>query len=465
MSFRIEKDFLGEKKIPQDVYYGIHTLRAIENFSVSGYKIEPIFIKALGFVKKASALTNKELGYLKDDISGAILQAIDELIENRHDNQIVVDPLQGGAGTSTNMNLNEVIANRALELLGKKKGDYSVISPLKHINMHQSTNDIYPTAMKVAAIFLLKNLEAEIIEFQSALQEKEKDFDDVLKVGRTETQDAVPLTLGKTFSAFSDAIGRDRWRIFKCCERLRVVNLGGTMIGTGIAAPRDYIFMVTDKLREITRLNLSRGENLIDATQNHDPFVEVSGIIKAHAVNLRKIASDLRILSSAGIAEIKLKPLQAGSSIMPGKVNPVVPEMIEQCVIKVFANDFIVTESASRGELELNAFLPILNFALLESLSILTKAVGIFTRKSIKHISVQKELCRRNVENSFGFLTALVPLLGYDVVESVARKAQKTGETPLNIILDSRLASKSQIDKILTPENFSKLGFDPPKER
>ncbi len=468
MSFRIEKDFLGEKKIPQNVYYGIHTQRAVENFPVSGYKTEPVFIKALGLVKKASALTNKELGYLKDDVSGAILQSIDELIENQHDDQMVVDPLQGGAGTSANMNINEVIANRALELLGKEKGDYSYVSPLEHVNMHQSTNDVYPTAMKVAAIMLLKDLEAEIIELQVVLQEKEKEFDDVLKVGRTEMQDAVPLTLGKTFSAFADAIGRDRWRIFKCCERLRVVNLGGTMIGTGIAAPRDYIFMVTDKLREITRLNLSRGENLIDATQNHDVFVEVSGIMKAHAVTLRKIASDLRILSSGprtGFGEINLKPLQAGSSIMPGKINPVIPEMMEQCVLKVIANDFIITESASRGELELNAFLPVLNFALLESLSILIKSVGIFTRKCIKHITSQKEVCRQNVENSFGVLTALLPVLGYEKVQEVAGRADKSGRPPIEIILESGLMSREDLDKILTPENFSKLGFDPPRKK
>lgn len=468
MEYRTEKDLLGEKSIPADVYYGINTVRAIENFPVSGYCTDPVFIKSMGLVKKACLLANHELGYLSKELFDPVLQATEELIGNMLDTHIVVDPLQGGAGTSTNMNVDEVIANRALEIAGKPRGDYAVIHPLKHINLHQSTNDVYPTAMKVAGLLLLDEAEVVVSALQNELQNKEKQFAGVLKVGRTELQDAVPLTLGKTFSAFADAITRDRWRIFKSRERLRVVNLGGTMIGTGISAPRDYIFLVTEKLREISGLNVSRGENLIDATQNHDPFVEVSGILKAHAVNLRKIASDLRLLSSGprtGIGEIKLEPRQAGSSIMPGKVNPVIPEMVEQCAVKIVANDYIVTETASRGELELNAFLPLLNFAFIESLRLIIKTDEILLEKCIKTIEADEQVCRKNVDAGLGVLTGLLPLLGYDAVQKIADEAHRTGRSPVSIIEEQGIMNKSDIEKFLSPDNFSRLGFDPPKTK
>ncbi|MCD6459947.1 aspartate ammonia-lyase [bacterium] len=464
MNYRIEKDLLGERKIPNTLYYGIHTLRAMENFPLTSYKIDPAFIKSFGLVKKACILTNAELGYLKKTLVSPLVTAVEELIENKLDDHIVVDPLQGGAGTSTNMNINEVIANRALETAGRKKGDYEYIHPINHVNLHQSTNDVYPTAMKTAALMLLIDAETAIAELQNAFQEKEKEFAHILKTGRTQLQDAVPLTLGRTFSAFADAVARDRWRIFKCRERLRVVNLGGTMIGTGITAPRDYIFTAADTLRNITGLNISRGENLIDATQNNDPFVEVSGILKAHAVNLRKIANDLRLLSSGpktGIGEIRLFPLQAGSSIMPGKVNPVIAEMIEQCAVKIFANDLIITETASRGELELNAFLPLLNFALMESLRLCINGNNIFREKCISRIKADETQCRRNVNNSLGFLTGLLPKLGYGKVQEIAEQSYKTGKTPSDIIIENQIMTAGEVKKLVTPENFSKLGFDP----
>ena len=464
MGYRIEKDLLGERKVPDSAYYGIHTLRAKENFPVTNYKTDPVFIKAAGLVKKACLLTNAELGYIEEPILTPLLTAIEEFCLNQLDDHIIVDPLQGGAGTSFNMNVNEVIANRALEIAGKEKGGYSFIDPIKHVNMHQSTNDVYPTAMKTAGLMLLAEAETAIAELQNTLQEKEKEFGHILKTGRTQLQDAVPLTLGRTFSAFADAVGRDRWRIFKCRERLRVVNLGGTMIGTGITAPRDYIFMVCDMLRNITGLNISRGENLIDVTQNNDPFVEVSGIIKAHAVNLRKIANDLRLLSSGprtGIGEIKLEPLQAGSSIMPGKVNPVIPEMIEQCAVKIFANDLIITETASRGELELNAFLPLLNFALIESLRLCVNADNILREKCISTIHANETVCRHNVETSLGFLTGLLPRLGYHKVQEIAEQSYLTGKKPADVILENQLLTADEVKKLVTPENFSKLGFDP----
>ncbi|MDX9701633.1 MAG: aspartate ammonia-lyase [Candidatus Auribacterota bacterium] len=462
---RKELDALGEKTIPQDVYYGIHTVRALDNFSVSGYRFDRIFIKAFGLVKKACAMTNLKLGYLDSDRATVILQATEELIENRLDDHIAVDPLQGGAGTSTNMNINEVIANRALELAGRKKSEYSYIHPLRHINLHQSTNDVFPTAIKVSALLLLNEAETAVSELQNELQKKEHQFAHILRAGRTEMQDAVPLSMGRTFAAYADALSRDRWRIFKSRERLRVVNLGGTMIGTGIAAPRDYIFMVCDTLRSITGLNISRSENLIDATQNHDPFVEVSGIMKAHAVNLRKLSADLRLLSSGprtGLQELRLEPMQAGSSIMPGKINPVIPEMIEQCAVKIFSNDFIITETASQGQLELNAFLPLLGFSLIESLRITINADNLLRTRCISTLSVDEQICRKYVTESFGILTGLLPRLGYDTVEKIATAAHASGKPPAQIIIEQGLMSQNELDSFLTPEQFSKLGFEPP---
>ncbi len=461
---RKEHDALGEKTIAPDVYYGIHTVRAMENFAVSGYRLDPVFIKSLGLVKKACAMTNHRLGYLDDDRANVLLQAIDDLIENRLDDHIVVDPLQGGAGTSTNMNINEVIANRALELAGKQKSEYDHIHPLKHVNLHQSTNDVFPTAIKVAALLLLNEAETVVAELQNELQKKEHEFAHILRTGRTEMQDAVPVSMGRTFAAYADAISRDRWRIFKSRERLRVVNLGGTMIGTGIAAPRDYIFMVCDTLRSITGLNISRSENLLDATQNNDPFVEVSGIMKAHAVNLRKLAADLRLLSSGprtGFGELRLQPLQAGSSIMPGKVNPVIPEMIEQCAVKIFSNDFTITETASQGQLELNAFLPLLGFALIESLRLIINADTLLRTRCIATLSADEQVCRKYVTDSFGLLTGLLPKFGYDKVEKIAQDAETSGKSPSEIIVEQGLMTLEELDSFLTPEQFSKLGFNP----
>lgn len=467
MTDRLEKDLLGELPVPADAYYGIHTVRAMANFAVTGYRFDRVFISAFGLVKKACAMTNRRLGYLDDERAGYILQATEELIANRFDDQIVLDPLQGGAGTSTNMNINEVIANRALELAGRQKGDYGYIHPLRHINLHQSTNDVFPTAIKVAALLLINEAEPAVAELQNELQQCEHRFAHILRCARTELQDAVPMSMGRTFSAYADAVSRDRWRIFKCRERLRVVNLGGTMIGTGIAAPRDYIFMVCDTLRSITGLNVSRSENLIDATQNHDSFVEVSGILKAYAVTLRKLAADLRLLSSGpntGIGELRLEPLQAGSSVMPGKVNPVVPEMIEQCAVKLFANDMIITETASQGQLELNAFLPLLGFALVESLRIIINATNLLREKCIMTLAADEQVCRSYVDTSFGMLTGLVPRFGYETVEQIAKQAIQNGKPPADIIKEQGLMTPQELEKYLTPEQFSQLGFTPPKQ-
>ena len=313
MKFREEKDFLGTVEIPQDVYWGIHTYRAVENFGVSGYKTHSTFIQALGFVKLACALVNKDLSKeakplfglstpASQEKAGAIIEACEELIQGKFNDQIIVDPIQGGAGTSLNMNVNEVIANRALEILNKNKSEYEFIDPIEDINLHQSTNDVYPTALKIACILLLRKLEKEVIALQESFQDKEKEFADIVKVARTQLMDAVLITLGKEFSAYAEAISRDRWRIYKCEERLRVVNIGGTAVGTGLSAPRKFIFGVVDKLRDLTGIGLARAENLVENTQNLDVFSEVSGILKAHATSLIKISNDLRLMNSGPIA-------------------------------------------------------------------------------------------------------------------------------------------------------------------
>ena len=378
---REETDLLGSLQIPADALWGIHTARAIENFPISGQLIHLELIKAYGEVKLACAQTNNQLGFWANPKKAdAIEKACFELSQGLLNEHIKVDALQGGAGTSTNMNVNEVIANRALQLLGEKPGNYEIVSPLNDINLHQSTNDTYPTALKIAAIRLFRQLEQNVLELQEAFQQKEKEFAHIVKIGRTQLQDAVLTTLGREMSAYAEAFNRDRWRIYKCEERLRVVNLGGTAIGTGLGAPRQFIFRVVDRLRENTNIGLARSENLIDGTQNTDVFVEVSGILKACASNLFKVSNDLRLLSSgpdAGLAEINLPQKQAGSSIMPGKVNPVIPEAAAQAALLAMGNDQVIASACSAGNLELNQFMPLVAHTLLESLSVLNNACKI----------------------------------------------------------------------------------------
>ena len=444
-------------------YWDQETARAVENFNVSGYRIAPVFINSYAFVKLACARVNHQLGYLSDEISQAIEWACQQLIEGKFHEQIVVDPLQGGAGTSTNMNFNEVIANLALEKLGIEKGSFHKIHPLHQVNLHQSTNDVYPTALKVAVLFLLKDLEKVTADLQTELQAKEMEFKDIVKLARTQLQDAVPMTLGMTFGAWSEAIARDRWRIYKCRERIKVVNLGGTAIGTGLNAPRQYIFIVADQLRRLTGLNLSRSENLVDATQNLDPFAEVSGLLKVYAVNLLKISNDLRLLASGpggGLAEIVLPARQKGSSIMPGKVNPVIPEMIGQIALKVISNDTIVAQTAGMGNLELNQFLPLLGFSLLESLHMLVNAVPRFTDLCIKDIQANPANCERNVLNSQALATVLVASLGYSKVEELVRETEETGKKIINLLIEKKLFSEAEITELMAPTNMYKLGFN-----
>lgn len=461
---RIERDGLGETPIPADVYWGIHTSRAVRNFPFSGYRLHPAFIRAFAQVKLACARTNALLGHLAGECGPAVIKACAELASGKLHDQIVVDAFQGGAGTSTNMNFNEVIASRAAELLGGERGDRELVDPLRHVNMHQSTNDVYPTALRVAVLTLLTELEEELASLQESLQRKEAEFRDVVKVGRTELMDAVPMTLGMTFSAFAEAVARDRWRVFKCRERIKRVNLGGTAIGTGLGAPRDYVLAVAGELAAVTGLPVSRAENLVDATQNADAFVEVSGMLKACAANLLKIASDLRLLSSgpaAGLGEIVLPPLQAGSSIMAGKINPVMPEAVTQAALRVMGNDQVVTMAAGLGQLELNHLLPLIAHSLLESLTLLTASCRGLATDCVDGIQARPEQCRRHVEQSAALATVLVPALGYGTVERIVGEAREQGVTVAARIEAAGIASGEAVERLLSPRRLCKLGFTP----
>lgn len=461
---RREHDALGELDVPAGAYYGIHTMRAVKNFPFSGYRLTTPFITAFAQVKQACAITNADLGHLEQELADAVIAASKELATGALSKHMVVDAFQGGAGTSTNMNVNEVLANRAEELLGGNRGEYSRVHPIHHVNMHQSTNDVYPTALKVAVLRLLVDLESEVTKLQETLQAKENEFRDVVKVGRTELTDAVPMTLGMTFGAFADAVARDRWRIFKCRERIKKVNLGGTAIGTGLGAPREYVLKVTETLRHICGLPISRAENLVDATQNMDSFAEVSGMLKAYAANLLKISSDLRLLSSGpatGLGEISLPPLQAGSSIMAGKINPVIPEAVTQVAIKVMGNDQTITLATGMGQLELNHLLPLLAHSLLESLTLLINATKGLSQDCIPGIAANRERCLSHVEQSRALATILVPMLGYAKVDTLIADAQISGRTIRDEIIHQGVASREVIDTLLSPKRLCKLGFTP----
>lgn len=456
---REEHDLLSSLQIPEDSYTGIHTQRALENFAVSGYKIDEDFIKAYGLVKLACIKTiGDEANSNKDNLSTlrpfghstAIAQACTELAEGKLNDYIIVDALQGGAGTSLNMNVNEVIANRALELEGKSKGDYETISPLNDVNKYQSTNDTFPTALKIAAIYKFRKLEKAVIQLQEALEAKEKEFRQIVKIGRTELQEGVLTTLGREFSAYAEAIARDRWRIYKCEERLRVVNIGGTAIGTGLGAPRKYIFQVIEELRELTGIGLARAENLVENTQNADVFSEVSGILKAHATNLIKIANDLRLLNS--YKEIKLPPVQAGSTIMPGKINPVIAEMTAQIGLKVLGNDVIISHASALGQLELNQNMPLIAFTLLESLNLLINTNKIFVSKCINGIVANEEYIKENLYSSTATLTALLPKLGYEKLSEIAHELHGTKQNIKEYILQNNLMSEDEFEHLISAE-------------
>ncbi len=449
-------------ELPADARYGVHTARALENFPLLGRPVHPALVRAFGAVKLAAARTNRELGCFADPAKAdAMERACREMLEGTLAADVPVDALQGGAGTSTNMNVNEVLANRALEFLGQSCGAYDLVSPLDDLNLHQSTNDTYPTALRIAAIWALKELERQVLALQEAFQAKEKAFAHVVKVGRTEMQDAVLMTLGREMGAYAEALNRDRWRLAKCEERLRVVNLGGTAIGTGLAAPREFIFKVVDELRDITGLGLARAENLVEATQNADVFVEVSGLLKALATTLMKVSGDLRLLSSgpeAGLGEIKLPPRQAGSSIMPGKVNPVIPEAVTQAAILAMAHDHAISFAVSLGSLELQPFMPLIAHSLLESLDLLARACGILRKHCVEGLEADEARCRLHVENGTAAATALLPMLGYEGTCALVERANASGRDLKAQGLHEGLFTEEQFRELISPEAVNRLG-------
>lgn len=462
MQYRTEQDLIGSKEIPLAAYYGIHTARAADNFKVSRQLVHPELIKALAVVKQAAAETNVSLGLLDPALGNAIFQAAGEVAEGRLAEQFILDALQGGAGTSTNMNVNEVVANRAIEILGGEKGDYSLVHPLDHVNLSQSTNDVYPTALRIAGIRLLAILSQSCALLQGALQVKEAEFAGVLKLARTQMQDAVPITLGQEFSAWAEAVARDRWRLYKVEERLRQVNLGGTAVGTGLNADRKYIFTVIERLRSLTGLGLSRNENMIDGTQNADVFVEVSGLLKACATTLIKISGDLRLLSSGprgGLGEIRLPDLQAGSSIMPGKINPVLPEMAAQVAFQTIAQDMAITLAAQGGQLELNAFLPLIAANLLPAMESLGHAMRILADGCIRGIEAVPEKCLTHLHNSVGIITALSPHIGYDAASQLAKIALQDSRPVRELILEAGLFSAKELDQLLQAHELTHPGI------
>ncbi len=462
MNMRTEHDLLGSMDIPADALWGIHTARAVGNFSgLAGRAVHPALIHAYGAVKLACLRANAELGLWDESTVSAIAAACEEMMGGELDEHIRVDALQGGAGTSTNMNVNEVLANRALQHLGRPPGDDDTIHPLDDVNRHQSTNDTYPTALKVAAMNLLAELERSVIALLETFQAREKDFADIVKVGRTQMQDAVLITLGREMAAYAEALGRDRWRLYKCTERLRTVNLGGGAIGTGLGTPRQFIFRATEHLKEITGLGLGRAENLVEATQNADVFVEVSGIVKALASNLLKICGDLRFLSSgpqAGIGELLLPAVQSGSSIMPGKVNPVIPEAVTQAAMRTIANDGAITQACSAGHCELNPFLPLVTESLLENLTILRGACEMLRTRCVETMQADPAVCQSSVDGTTAIVTALVEPLGYEAAQDITLAASREGKPIREVVIERGLMSGEAFDALLTAERVMQLG-------
>ena len=460
--YRVEKDSIGVKDIPEEVYYGVQTLRAAENFHITGLNMHPEIINSLAYIKKASAITNCEVGILEKKKAQAIVQACDEIIEGKFHDDFIVDPIQGGAGTSLNMNANEVIANRAIEILGGKKGDYTIVNPNDDVNCGQSTNDVIPTAGKMTSLHMLQNLKKQLLRLYDALNEKAKEFDHVIKMGRTQMQDAVPIRLGQEFKAYSVAIMRDIHRMDKAMDEMRTLNMGGTAIGTGINADENYLRRIVPNLSEISGMEFIQAFDLIDATQNLDSFVAVSGAVKACAVTLSKMSNDLRLMSSgprAGFGEINLPAKQNGSSIMPGKVNPVIPEVVNQVAFNIIGNDMTITMAAEAGQLELNAFEPIIFYCMFQSIDTLGYAVETLVDNCIVGITANEERCRQLVENSVGIITAICPHVGYEKTADIAKKAINSNESVRSLILKENIMDEEELSRILDPIHMTEPGI------
>ena len=457
--YRIEKDFLGEKRIEKDCYYGIQTLRASENFDITHTSLSlfPTFIKSIAKVKKACALTNYELGDLSDAQRDAIIQACNEIIDGKFHDQFIVDPIQGGAGTSTNMNANEVIANRALEIMQKPRSSYDIIHPNNHINMSQSTNDVYPTAIKITLHELIYKLKDSLRFLRDAFEEKAEEFKDVLKMGRTQLQDAVPMTLGQEFKTYSVMIDEDIFRLRDCQALLKEVNLGATAIGTGINTKAAYQRKVISNLREVTGVDYISAGNLIEATQDTGAFVHISGILKRVAIKISKVCNDLRLLSSgprAGFNEINLPKVQPGSSIMPGKVNPVIPEVVNQVAFEVIGADTTISIACEGGQLQLNVFEPLIAYKLFTSINMMRRSFYTLAEKCIKGITANEDVCMENILNSVTIVTSLNPILGYEKSSALAKEALATNKRVYDIIIEQELFTKEELDELLHPKNM-----------
>ncbi len=454
MEMRIEADSIGSMAVPADAYYGVQSLRAKKNFNITGKPMHPAFIRNLARIKKAAAMTNQNINRLDDKIAAAIIRACNEIISGRFQDQFIVDSIQGGAGTSANMNANEVIANRAAEILDGVKGDYSLVHPNDHVNMAQSTNDVIPSAGKLTVLELLPMTIGELKRLHSALLKKSNEFDHILKIGRTQLQDAVPMRLGQSFRAYASVIARDIDRLEKSGEEMSALNMGGTAIGSGINANSAYLAQIIPNINKVCKTSCKQAADLFDATQNLDGFVYISGVLKTCGVNLSKMCNDLRLLSSgprAGMAEISLPAKQNGSSIMPGKINPVIPEVVTQVAFQIIGNDTAITMAAEAGQLELNAFEPVLFYNLFESIETLKGAVTTLVDNCITDISANEERCLELLENSVGISTALCPFLGYRKAAELAKKSLETGVKLKDLVLEETLLTKEQLEEVLNP--------------
>ena len=460
--YRSEHDSIGERTLPKDVYYGVQSLRAAENFHITGLTMHPEIINSIAEIKKASAITNYEIGLLDKRVADAIVRACEEIADGKLHEEFIVDPIQGGAGTSLNMNANEVIANRAIELLGGEKGDYTLVNPNDHVNYGQSTNDVFPSAGKMAVLKLLIRAQIQLERLYKALTQKAEKFDSVIKMGRTQLQDAVPIRLGQEFRAYSEAIRRDIVRLERAQDEMRCLNMGGTAIGTGINADEEYLRRIVPTLSKVSGLRLIQAFDLIDATQNLDEFVAVSGAVKTCAVNLSKMCNDLRLMSSGprcGLGEINLPPRQNGSSIMPGKVNPVIPEVVNQVAFNVMGNDLTITLAAEAGQLELNAFEPIIFWNLTHAVEFLTYAVNTLTDHCIVGITANVERCKDMVDHSVGIITALCPHIGYSAAAELAKRAIETGASVKSLILQEGILDEAALEQILDPYSMTEPGI------
>ena len=452
--YRIEKDSIGTKQVPVEAYYGVQSLRGCENFQITGQRLRSEFIDSMAQIKKACAICNYNVGELEANIKDAIVRASEEILEGKLHDQFICDPVQGGAGTTANMNANEVIANRAIELLGGQKGDYSIVHPNDHVNRAQSTNDVIPSAAKITTAKLLKKAIAQVEDLDAALTRKAEEFQDIIKMGRTQMQDAVPIRLGAEFGAYSKAIRRDIQRLNVALTEMYAINMGGTAVGTALNANPAYVDALAPTLAEITGLPLVKADDLVDGTQNLDSFAYVSSALKTCAISCSKMANDFRLMSSGprcGFEEINLPPMQNGSSIMPGKVNPVIPEVMSQAAFLIIGNDMSITMAAEAGQLELNYAEPVLYHKLFESIVALTGAVHTFVENCVSGITANEERCRELVDGSVGVITAICPTLGYTESADIAKTAIKTGESVREVLKSKNIMSEEEIDKLLDP--------------